>query len=104
MRKKIYFQNSYGAGNDKDFVLNGYRTTFGIFTKEFKERRFEMSDKLKAQNDYVQKFFRDPKNMDKFFSRYHTYSEYDLDKQFRINHLKVILFFLALREVTNLYN
>ncbi len=99
MRKKIYFQNSYGAGNDKDFVLNGYRTTFGIFTKEFKERRFEMSDKLKAQTTYVKEFVSNPQNVEKYFARYHTNSEYDLDKQFRINHLKVILFLLALREV-----
>jgi hypothetical protein len=53
MRKKIYFQNSFGEKGDKDFIQNGAKPTFGIFTKEFKERRFEVSNLLKNQLLYV---------------------------------------------------
>jgi hypothetical protein len=53
MRKKIFFQNNFGDQGEKDFVLEGYRTTFGIFVKEFKERRVEISDLLKRQLDFV---------------------------------------------------
>ena len=53
MRKKIFFQNNFGDQGEKDFVLEGYRTTFGIFVKEFKERRLEVSDLLKRQLDFV---------------------------------------------------
>jgi len=53
MRKKVYYQNAHGEKLDKDFVLNGYKTTFGIFSKEFQERRYKMSDKLKEQVLYV---------------------------------------------------
>lgn len=53
MRKKIFFQNNFGDQGEKDFVLDGYRTTFGIFVKEFKERRVEISDLLKRQFDFV---------------------------------------------------
>lgn len=53
MRKKVYLQNSYGEKGDKDFILNGTKTTFGIFTKGFQERVFKNSDKLQKQIDYV---------------------------------------------------
>lgn len=53
MRKKIYFQNSYGDQGEKDFTSEGFKTTFGIFTKEFKERRITDSDLIKKQKDYV---------------------------------------------------
>ena len=53
MRKKIYFQNNYGDQGEKDFVQDGYKTTFGIFVKEFKERRIEHSDLLKRQLEFV---------------------------------------------------
>jgi hypothetical protein len=49
MRKKVYYQNSHGENLDKDFVLNGHKTTFGIFSKEFQERRPKVSEKLEAQ-------------------------------------------------------
>jgi hypothetical protein len=53
MRKKVYFQNSYGDKMDKDFIQNGVKPTFGIFTKDFIERRFEVSKLLRTQIDYV---------------------------------------------------
>jgi len=53
MRKKAYYQNSYGEKLDKDFVLNGYKTTFGIFSKEFQERRPKVSEKLLRQLESV---------------------------------------------------
>ncbi len=53
MRKKIFFQNNFGDQGEKDFVHDGYRTTFGIFVKEFKERRLEISDLLMRQLKFV---------------------------------------------------
>jgi len=57
MRKKLYFQNSYGEKMDKDFIQNGSKPTFGIFTKEFRERKYEMSNLLKNQKEFVKNFF-----------------------------------------------
>jgi len=53
MRKKIYYQNAYGEKNDKDFIFNGSKATFGIFSKDFSERVFKNSEKLKHQLNYV---------------------------------------------------
>lgn len=53
MRKKVYYQNAYGKNLDKDFINEGYKSTFGIFSKEFKERRFQNSQLLNNQLDYV---------------------------------------------------
>lgn len=53
MRKKVYYQNSYGDKLDKDFIQNGVKPTFGIFTKDFAERRFEVSSLLKNQIEFV---------------------------------------------------
>jgi hypothetical protein len=53
MRKKVYFQNSYGEKMEKDFIQNGGKPTFGIFTKEFRERKYQVSNLLKNQLDYV---------------------------------------------------
>jgi hypothetical protein len=53
MRKKAYYQNSHGENLDKDFVLNGHKTTFGIFSKEFQERRPKVSERLQNQLDNV---------------------------------------------------
>ena len=53
MRKKVYLQNSYGKTGDQEFILNGTKTTFGIFTKNFQERIFKNSDKLQKQLNYV---------------------------------------------------
>lgn len=51
MRKKVFFQNF--VDGTKDFVSNGTKTTFGIFTKETRERKLETSNLVKKQNDYV---------------------------------------------------
>lgn len=56
LRKKLYIQNSFGENGEKDFVLNGIKTTFGIFTKKYNEKVFTPSDKLKKQQDYVSSF------------------------------------------------
>lgn len=56
MRKKIYFQNSFGDQGEKEFMSEGFKTTFGIFTKEFKERRIQDSDLLLRQKNFVNKF------------------------------------------------
>lgn len=53
MRKKVYFQNSYGANGEKEFIQNGSKPTFGIFTKEFAERKVKNSNLLNNQLDYV---------------------------------------------------
>ena len=57
MRKKVYFQNSYGEKGDKDFIQNGSKPTFGIFTKEFRERKYQVSNLLKNQLEYVIIYF-----------------------------------------------
>lgn len=56
MRKKIYYQNSYGPNNDKDFIFNGMKTTFGIFSKDVQETVFKNSEKLDKQLKYVRVF------------------------------------------------
>lgn len=53
MRKKVYFQNSYGEKMEKDFIQNGSKPTFGIFTKEFRERKYQVSNLLRNQLEYV---------------------------------------------------
>jgi hypothetical protein len=53
MRKKVYYQNSHGDKMDKDFVVNGYKPTFGIFSKDFKERVFQKSNLLQNQEQFV---------------------------------------------------
>lgn len=58
MRKKIWFQNSWGEKGEKDYIVNGYKSTFGIFVKEFTERRIEPSPLLKKQLEYVNKTFK----------------------------------------------
>lgn len=57
MRKKVYYQNAYGDKMDKDYVVNGSKPTFGIFSKEFRERRFQMSNLLQNQLKYVKLVF-----------------------------------------------
>jgi hypothetical protein len=104
MRKKIYFQNNFGDLGDKEFIYNGVKTTFGMFTKEFKERRFEVSDLLRKQNELIKEQL-DKKNLlDRMLTRYHSYTDYDYEGQFRMNVYKVTLFLLALREVIMVVN
>ena len=99
MRKKIYFQNNFGDLGDKEFIFNGFKTTFGMFTKEFKERRFEVSELLEKQNNYIKEQLNRKDLFDKVFARPHSYTDYDYEGQFRMNVYKVTLFCLALREV-----
>jgi hypothetical protein len=54
MRKKVYFKNSYGEKGEKEFIQNGSKPTFGIFTQEPKERKYQISDLLRNQIDYVE--------------------------------------------------
>jgi len=49
MRKKIYFQNTYGEKNDKEFTLDGFKTTFGIFSKDYAEKVFTRSKLAASQ-------------------------------------------------------
>jgi hypothetical protein len=56
MRKKIYFQNSFGPNGEKDFIYEGTKSTFGIFSKDFTERVFKNSALLEKQLDYVSIF------------------------------------------------
>ena len=104
MRKKIYFQNSFGDLGDKEFVFNGSKTTFGVFTKEFKERRIEESDILKKQFAYIKEQLNKKDFYDRFRTRYHSYTDFDFEKQFRWNVYKTALLCLALREVMNILN
>lgn len=53
MRKKVYYQNAYGEKGDKDFIFNGTKASFGIFSKDFSEKVFDNSLKLKNQLAYV---------------------------------------------------
>jgi len=99
MRKKIYFQNSFGKQGENDFIVNGFKTTFGIFTKEFKERRFEKSDLLKKQEKYITDLANSDGFKEKALSRYHSYTSYDYDGSHRMNHLKGFLLILMLREL-----
>jgi len=57
MRKKVYYQNAYGEKGDKDFIFNGTKTTFGIFSKDFSERVFQNSKKVNDQIQFVSSFF-----------------------------------------------
>ncbi len=99
MRKKIYFQNNFGDLGDKEFIYNGVKTTFGMFTKEFKERRFEVSDLLRQQNDYIREVMGRKDMFERMFTRYHSYTDYDYEAQFRMNMYKVTPLVLFLREV-----
>lgn len=56
MRKKVYYQNLYGEKGEKDFIFNGTKTTFGIFSKDFSEQIFSNSEKLNNQLKYVSSF------------------------------------------------
>ena len=56
MRKKIYFQNTFGEKNDKEFTLDGFKTTFGIFSKDYAERVFTRSKLARDQFSKVSKF------------------------------------------------
>jgi hypothetical protein len=98
MRKKVYYQNAHGEKLDKDFVLNGYKTTFGIFSKEFQERRYKMSDKLKEQVLYVESVVKDPKNFDKFFSRYHSQTDYH-NPEYNRRFFQILFAALVIREL-----
>lgn len=53
MRKKIYYQNSFGPNMEKDFIYEGNKATFGIFSKDFTERVFKNSVLLEKQLDHV---------------------------------------------------
>ena len=53
MRKKIYYQNSFGPNMEKDFIYEGNKATFGIFSKDFTERVFQNSTMLNKQLDHV---------------------------------------------------
>jgi hypothetical protein len=99
MRKKIYYQNNYGDLGDKEFIFNGYKTTFGMFTKEFKERRFEVSELLAKQNTFISELFNRKSLFERVLKRYHSYTDYDADRQFRMNYYKVTLLILCLREL-----
>jgi hypothetical protein len=99
MRKKIYFQNNFGDLGDKEFIYNGVKTTFGMFTKEFKERRFEVSDILRQQHNFLLEQLGRKDLLDRMLTRYHSYTDYDYEAQFRMNVYKVTLLVLALREV-----
>jgi hypothetical protein len=99
MRKKIYFQNNFGDLGDKEFALNGVKTTFGVFTKEFKERRPETSELLKKQQNYLLELRKKANIVDRYLQRPHGYTDFDYEKQFRWNFYKSVLFILALREL-----
>ena len=99
MRKKIYYQNNYGDLGDKEFIFNGHKTTFGMFTKEFKERRFEVSELLAKQTQFIQELLDKKTLFERVFKRYHSYTDYDMEAQFRMNSYKVFLLILFLREV-----
>jgi hypothetical protein len=53
MRKKVFYQNAYGEKGDKDFIVDGTKATFGIFSKDFQEKVFKNSTLLEKQLDYV---------------------------------------------------
>lgn len=57
MRKKIYFQNTFGEKNDKEFTLDGFKTTFGIFSKDYAERVFTRSKLARDQFAKVSRFY-----------------------------------------------
>ena len=99
MRKKIYYQNNYGDLGDKEFIFNGYKTTFGMFTKEFKERKFEVSELLAKQNTFMSELLSRKSLFERIYTRYHSYTDFDGEKQFRMNYYKVFLLILCLREV-----
>ena len=65
MRKKIYYQNSYGDNLEKEFIRNGFKTSFGIFTKEFRERKPETSSLLKKQMSYVYLLLKPARKLEK---------------------------------------
>jgi hypothetical protein len=56
MRKKIFYQSSYGPNGEKEFIFNGVKTTFGIFSKEISEKVFQDSCLLKKQKAFVSFF------------------------------------------------
>eukprot|EP00340_Litonotus_pictus_P006754 CAMPEP_0170528442 /NCGR_PEP_ID=MMETSP0209-20121228/13935_1 /TAXON_ID=665100 ORGANISM="Litonotus pictus, Strain P1" /NCGR_SAMPLE_ID=MMETSP0209 /ASSEMBLY_ACC=CAM_ASM_000301 /LENGTH=280 /DNA_ID=CAMNT_0010819649 /DNA_START=45 /DNA_END=887 /DNA_ORIENTATION=+ len=99
MRKKIYFQNSYGEKGDKDFVYDGVKTTFGIFTKDFTEKVFQNSEKLNKQLSYLETLKNNEKVKEIMNRRYHSYSDYDQSHQGWKIIGKTGLLYLILREL-----
>lgn len=98
MRKKAYYQNAYGDKLDKDYVLNGYKTTFGIFSKEFQERRPKISEKLQASVNRVCTATKSDAMLEKFLHRYHSYSDY-FNPEYSRRALQILVAALVLREV-----
>lgn len=123
LRKKLYIQNSFGENGEKDFVLNGIKTTFGIFTKKYNEKVFTPSDKLKKQQDYVSSFYynflcaililiffislyiqlanliNSPRYAEIKNARYHSYSDFDQSRQEYATLGKFALYCLIIREL-----
>lgn len=98
MRKKVYYQNAYGPNLDKDYVLNGYKTTFGIFSKEFSERRPSVSPKLREQMEYIWSTATNPNTVKMFFHRYHSNVSY-YNSELNMKFLQCLTAFLVLREL-----
>lgn len=99
MRKKIYYQNSYGAKGEKDYIIDGNKASFGIFTKEFKERVFKNSDLLNRQIKYLNELSQSQKVIDLKNRRYHSATDYDYTNQGYKSFGKVALLWLVLREL-----
>lgn len=99
MRKKIYYQNSFGAQGEKDFIIDGTKASFGIFTKEFKERVFKNSDLLNKQLKYLEDLSHSEKVASLKNARYHSSTDYDYTYQGVKSFGKVAAMWLILREL-----
>lgn len=99
MRKKVYYQNSYGPNMEKDFVFNGEKTSFGIFSKDYQERVFQNSEKLNSQLNFINSLEKSPQVQEIMNRRYHSYSTYDQTKAPLAKFGKLGLLWLVLREL-----
>ncbi len=84
---------------EKDLIIEGTKATFGIFSKDFKERVHKNSDLLNKQLEHVKNI----KNSEEYKSlinrRYHGYSDYDQSLQQLYSLGKLGALYLILREL-----
>lgn len=99
MRKKIYFQNSFGPNGEQEFTKDGLKPTFGIFSKGFQERKLANSEKRNKELRQLRDFFASKQYYDLSFSRYHGNTDFNYYRTDFRNTSKAVLFLLCMREL-----
>ncbi len=84
---------------DKDFIIDGAKATFGIFSKDFQERVFKNSALLEKQIDYIKNVKNSKEFNDLTSQRYHGWTTYDESYQQFKNSFKLVALWLIMREL-----